>query len=305
MWQPVAAARGRTPNAWWRTLVAALAVVVVVIGFIAVAGALSSADTSFVVAQLISRDEQESGQPKLVATGFGRASAPAETATLQLVITPAGDQFNGSGFQPTPEASPEPGETAIAVPIIDAIVGEGVSRGAISVIVSPIYGTSSFYGGGASTGFRLDIRLPNPSAELVETLMSAAYRAASENGLYVAAQGVVYGAGDCDALEQEARASAIADGRRQAEQQAAALDANLGTLLEVADAPPGTTDLASCAATASGHDRALVNNPYAFNPGGLALDAAAYDPAQPPEAVVEFRVELTYTLPTTNAKTGR
>ncbi|MGI8643738.1 MAG: SIMPL domain-containing protein [Thermomicrobiales bacterium] len=303
MWQPVAAARGRTPNAWWRTLVAALAVVVLIVGFVAVAGALSSADTSFVVAQLIARDNNEVGQPKLVATGFGRAAAPAETATLQLVIVPSGEQFANPGFRPTPQASPaaDEEEAGIAAPVIDAVMSEGMSRGAITVIVSPVYGNASFYGGGASTGFRIDMRVTDPSAELLDALMTAAYAAAAENGWYVSAQGVVYGIGDCGSLEQQARAAAVADAQRQAQLQADALNAELGGLVEVSNAPAGTFALASCEGIAPRTGQMAVNNPYSFNPGGVVLEAPAYNPAQPPEAVVELRVELTYQLPENQA----
>ena len=307
MWQPVAAARDRTPNAWWRALVAALAVVVLLVGFVTVAGVLSSADTSFVVAQLISRDGNESSQPKLVATGFGRATAPAETATLQIVIAPSGDQFSGSGFQPTPEASPDTaaGAPPIAAPVVDAMMSEGISREAITVVVSPVYGNSSFYGGGGTTGFRVDVRLTKPSAALLDALIAGAYQAASENGMYVSAQGILYGVSDCDALEQRARAAAIEDARRQAEQQAQALATDLGTLLEVSDAPPGTSSLASCGATAASSRPAAVENPYVFNPSAAAVDAPPYNPAQLPEAIVEFRVELTYVLPAAEPQLAR
>ncbi len=295
MWQPVAAVRGRTPSVWWRTLVTALAVVVLIVGFVAVASALSSADTSFVVAQLISRGNNDGGQPRLVATGFGRATAPAETATLQLVIVPSGDQFNGSGFQPTPQASPETGDTGIAAPVVDAVVDQGVNPDMISVVVSPVYGSSSFYGGSASTGFQIDIHLSEPSADFLAAVMTAAYAAASDNRLYVAAQGIDYGVSDCDALEQEARNAAIDDARRQAEQQATALNAELGNLVNVSDAPPGAAVLASCETRVSG-SVAAIDNPYVFNPTGLTLEAPAYDPAGVPEAATAFRVELTYVL---------
>lgn len=307
MWQPVEAARGRTPNAWWRTLVAALAVVVLIVGFITVAGLLSSADTSFVVAQLISRDADDAGQPKLVATGFGRAAAPAETATVQLVIVPSGEQFANPGFRPTPEASPEADheDMGIAAPVIDAIIAAGFNREAINVVMSPVYGNATFFGGGVSTGFRIDVNIVDPSSEQVAALMTTAYNAASDNGLYVSAQGVLYSVNDCAGLEHEARSAAIADARRQAEQQAIALEAELGDLVEVSDAPPGSSELASCAAIVPRTSPSQSTDPYVVRLGNGMLEAPSYNPVQTPEAVAEFRIELTYLLPATQHEDDR
>lgn len=307
MWQPVAAARDRTPNAWWRTLVAALGVVVLIVGFVTVAGLLSSADTSFVVAQLISRDGDDAGQPKLIATGFGRAAAPAETATVQLVIVPSGEQFANPGFRPTPEASPEAEEeeTGIAAPVIDAIMAAGFNRQAINVVVSPVYGNASFYGGGVSTGFRIDVLVVDPRTEQLDALLTTAYNAASTNGLYVTAQGVLYNVNDCASLAQAARTAAIADAQSQAEQQAIALDAELGDLVEVSDAQSGSTELASCAAVVPRTDQPPPTDPYGLRLGNGMLDAPSYNPVQTPEAVAEFRVELTYLLAGTGGESGR
>ncbi|HEV2109171.1 MAG TPA: SIMPL domain-containing protein [Thermomicrobiales bacterium] len=296
MRQPALATEERTAHAWRRTAVAALAVVVLVVGFIALASALSSADTSFVVAQLISRDDDVSTQPKLVVTGYGRASAPAETATLQLVIGPSGDQFNGGGFRPTPEASPGAGDDSIAMPIVEAIMAQEINRDAISVIVSPVYGDSPYYGGAPLPGFRIDIQLADPDGERLNTLINEVYRVARETGWYVSAQGVVYTAEDCAALERDARSAAIEDGRRQALQQADVLGTELGELIQITDAASPESVLASCSGPgATAHVRS-PDNPFAFNPGG-GLSAPAYDPAASPEAAVEFRVELTYALP--------
>jgi uncharacterized protein YggE len=291
------ATRERTASAWGRTAVAALAVVVLVVGFIVLASVLSSADTSFVFAQLVSRDDEASGQTKLVVTGYGRASAPAETATLQLVMSPSGDQFNGGGFRPTPEASPDDGEDVVAMPIVDAIMGQEIDREAINVVVSPVYGNSPFYGGAPFPGFRIDIRLTNPRGEHINALMNDIFEAARENGWYIADQGVIYTVADCAELERTARSGAIEDARRQALQQADVLDAELGELTQITDAAPGESSVYRCSGPVSVAGSTTANNPFAVNPGGVELTSPPYDPAASPEAIAEFRIELTYALP--------
>ena len=296
MRQQAVVARDRAANAWRRTAVAALAVAVLVVGFIALASALSSADTSFVVAQFVSRAGDDQARTTLVVSGYGRASAPAETATLQLVISPSGDQFAGGGFRPTP-ATEEAEDDGVAMPFIDAILAQEISRDAVNVVVSPVYGNAPFYGASSPPGFRIDVHLANPTSEQLNMLVDGVYQVARENGWYVADQGVIYAAEDCATLEREARSSAVEHARQQALQQADILEADLGELIQIVDTAPDQSSVAGCsgpvriAAMTAGEDHA------AFHPSNAELGSLPYDPAASPEAVVEVSIELTYTLP--------
>jgi uncharacterized protein YggE len=296
MRQQAVVARDRPTDAWRRTAVAALGVVFLVVGFIALASALSSADTSFVVAQFVSRAGDEHATTTLVVSGYGRSSAPAETATFQFVISPLGDQFASGGFRPTPPTE-ETEDDGVAMPFIDIILAQEISREAINVVVSPVYGNAPFYGASSPPGFRIDVHLSNPTGEQLNVLLNGVYQVARENGWYVADQGVIYAPKDCAALEREARTEAVEHARQQALQQADIINAELGELIQIADTARDGSSVFGCTGPVGTADMTIEENDVRFNPSTTILASQPYDPAASPEAVAEAGVELTYALP--------
>lgn len=168
----------------------------------------------------------------LTVVGYGQASAPADTATIEFVV---GDGYYGQPQPPEPGATPGAEEREAVAPVVASLTDAGVPEDDIEVIVAPYVSERYGFGGPAIALFR--INLTNPDTQRITELIDAASVGAAEERLIVSGIAVSYGIEDCTALEREAKEQAIADARQQADVQAELLDVSVGELLASRDIP--------------------------------------------------------------------
>lgn len=227
----------------------------------------------------------------ITVLGTGSASAPAETATVVLMV--------GQGYYEemmpemqkpsgTPRMSPE--ETA--APVVDALATVGVRKADIEILSNPYSGDYGPTGGPATTFIRFDVAAP--TTEQISELLDAAIPAAVETGLYMNMASVVYGVADCAALERQAREAAIADAREQAELQAELLGVSLGDLVASRDDPYAELMYAG------GYSGVVPVNSCTQGPmnqgTSILYGAAPFDPNMPAEVTLVDYVELTFDM---------
>jgi uncharacterized protein YggE len=259
-------------------------------------------------------------QPSIAATGTGEASAPATVATIQLLVAVYWDGGMGPMMEidpgmevidesvvveGTPPAEgdggidPSGGWAAYAPgamgpapitaeelqPVLDALVAAGIEAGAITVLAPAGY--SAFSGPTGPNAGQIRFELADPTVARLTELIGAAQSAAIGAGLSLEHAGVRYGGADCDALIQAARENAVANARANAEGMAAALDVELGELIQAGDSPDGPYyDTSGCQ---PGADAA------GMGPYGDGTEPA-FDPLRPAEVTVFRQVVLTYAL---------
>jgi hypothetical protein len=248
--------------------------------------------------------------PGVVAAGYGRASAPAANADVQLIVSPG--YYGGYGMiepglvegeavaSPTAGTdsgmmmdpyggmmgAPAPLTEADLAPITDAIVAGGVAGDQIELLI-PAF-TSMYTGPGGTESAQIRFSIANPDVTALTGLMQALRAAASGAGLSIDHFGVRYSGADCAALEQEARTAAVADARANAENLAVALGGELGALVQAADSTFFGYDTGGC----------TPEMPDEYGPYGNGM-GPAFDPSEPAEVVVYTQVSLTYELATT------
>jgi hypothetical protein len=245
-------------------------------------------------------------QPGVVAMGMGRASGPADSAEVQVIVgrdfggmvsgvevpseaaAVAGSPVpSGAGWQPAPVGMPPALTETDVAPIVDAIAGAGVPRAQIEVII-PAF-TSMFSGPGGPGGAQLRFSLDHPTLDGLRALVRAVSDAASGVSLSLEHFGVHYVGGDCAALQQQAREAAVADARTRAEGLASALGVTLGELTQAADnlfyGPYGIGTAGGCGPSAPED-----SGPY--GPGMLP----PFDAAVPAAAVAYAQVTLTFAM---------
>lgn len=231
----------------------------------------------------------------VTVVGYGEATAPAETASIQLLIT-RGEFFGGPPPAPRPGVTPGEEERELLVPIVEAITAEGVAQGDIGVVVSPVPEVFGYGPGGPAVG-RIDLAIAQPTDEGLTSFLAAVSFAAADQRLTLGQVGVLYEAADCAALEREAREAAIADARQRAEVQAELLGVQIGPVTASADMPVASSALDyfsglpvpsnSCAPpTAAGAPAAP----------GLRVTLPSLDPAAEPEVEVYAQVSLTFAI---------
>lgn len=218
--------------------------------------------------------------PSVVAIGVGHASAPAETAYLQLLIGPGvydGQIVVGAS---SPGATPGAAEREAVEPLIQAIRTGGVADTDLQVLVSPALNSGYFGPSNAPNGVRIEATIHAPTLDRLNEMVNAAGQAAGANGQALLQIGVAYAVADCGILEREARGRAIADARAHAQQQAELLNRPLGPLLLSSDiapspvpdapsgAPAGCQAVAPVTAGSSPFSNGVTLPP--FNPGAAA-----------------------------------
>ena len=245
---------------------------------------------------------EQAGPLGIVVQGFGRATAPADTARVQFVVGRSGDIYPmplgepsvipESGVQggtvegeiaPTkPDVYPTPvPQTPITEadlqPLIDAIKAQGVSDSDIEVTIYP----ASYYGPYGSPTARVTVTLRDMSK--VGSLIDAGNQAAAGTGtLYIQNVGVTYSVNDCDALLKEARRAAVEDARDNGAGLAEALGVGLGDIQGATEYSYDPSGYSSCQPQSG--------------PVYYQYEGPPYDPAQPAEVQIISNVTISFAM---------
>jgi uncharacterized protein YggE len=243
---------------------------------------------------------EQVGAMGIIAQGFGRATAPADTARIQFVVsksggiyaeplpakplaTPEGNVEGEAVTATPPEIYPYPSPTPPAVteaelqPLVDAIKAQGVSDSDIQVTVYP----SSYNGPyGASTArVAVTLRDPKRAGELID----AGNQAVAESGtLYIQNVGVIYDVNSCDTLLKEARKAAVEDARANGAGLAEALGVGLGAIQGASEYSYDPNGYSSC--------QPQSQMPY------YQYEGPSFDPAQPAEVQILSNVTISFAM---------
>lgn len=224
------------------------------------------------------------------AHGYGAASAPADSATIQIVV---GDSaYGGPPQAPAPGSTPGEQERRAVEPVIAALVEQGIPEGDIEIIVGVYVSNMMSIGGPATAVVRFTIE--SPSVDRIAELIDAATVGAAEERLVVGGIAVLYDVEDCAALEREARQMAIADAEERADLQAELLGVSRGDLITARDVPYGIESAWS------------VVSPFGPDGGCSPADIDSlmlasyspmtFDPTAEPEVHVQAQIELTFEM---------
>ncbi len=253
---------------------------------------------------------EQVGPLGIVVQGYGRATAPADTARVQFVVDKSGDVYaKPLPSEPTviPEGSAEGGTASVPPldvwptpppiaplteadlqPLVDTIKAQGVSESDIEVTIYP----SNDYPGYATPTARVTATLRDTSkvGSLIDavnqktTLITAANQAVAGSGtIYIANVGVIYSVNDCDALLKEARKAAVQDARNNGAGLAEALGVGLGDV-------QGATEYSSY--DSYGNSSCQPQSGQVYYP----YEGPSYDPAQPAEVQIVSNVTISFAM---------
>jgi uncharacterized protein YggE len=251
---------------------------------------------------------EQAGPLGIVVQGYGRATAPADTARVAFTVSKSGVNYpvpmgetkplpsdvgvmeggTAEGSAPAPDITPvppdvyptpvppEPITEADLQPLVDAMKAQGVSDSDIEVTIYP----ASYYGPYGSPTALVTVTLHDVSK--VGGLTDAANQAIAASGtLYLQNTGVTYNVSDCDTLLKEARKAAVEDARANGAGLAEALGVGLGAI-------QGATE-------------------YSYDPYGYSGCQSQsgpvygsymppYDPAQPAEVQIISNVTISFAM---------
>lgn len=287
-----------TPRTSWTSrvpirqfLLGIVAVGCAMVGLALLAEAMASDGGTVYLAKFTSGSKNPTIGPSLEATGYGRASAPAERAIVQLLVIrdlPYGSDGTSSGSSAS--ATPSARDRSSLSPVIDALESAGVAESAINVITSPsLISVCNNYSRCSSA--RVDITIDKPTIEQLNSIVDAAGRAAIASGMVLHDVGVGYSISDCRTLTRQAREVAIADAKARAQDQAEILGVTLGRLIVSSEpGPDHPRDATGCDIFASTFGDSW------WTPGSVGLTVPAFDPNAPAEATVAVEVTLVYAI---------
>jgi len=229
--------------------------------------------------------------PRLVVTGTGQATAPAETADLQLLLVSGG--YNPGVRPSVPGGTPIAGDFGWMTPARDAAISAGAAAADVTVVRSPALAGNVFNSGEGETA-RLDVRLAPADLERLNAVVAAVGETADENNMILTQVGASFGLADCAALARQARMAATADARARATAQAEELGVRIGDLVLAEDVPAA---LQASGLPAETTGCLVPQDTYsAFEAPNVGVSFPAFDPVVPPQAVAVARVGLTFTL---------
>lgn len=247
---------------------------------------------------------EQAGPLGIVVQGYGRATAPADTARVAFVVGKSGEVYpmpleepavipegsgaeGGVGVETAPSkpdviSTSEPITEADLQPLVDAIKAQGVSDTDIEVTIYP----SSYYGPYGTPTARVTVTLDDVSK--VGSLIDAGNQAVADTGtIWIQNVGVIYSVNDCDALLKEARRAAVEDARDNGAGLAEALGVGLGDIqgaTEYSYDPYGYSyGYSGCQSQSGG-------------PVYYEYEGPSYDPAQPAEVQIISNVTISFAM---------
>jgi uncharacterized protein YggE len=175
----------------------------------------------------------------IVANGTGTASAEVSAALVQYLLRYGPDAPQIAEASPemskgySGSAYPAPDADAMAH-VVEALSGAGIPEANIKAFPGSdtMYGP---FGAGVSVVAAL-IDDPEPLAQLGD-ILSAGADAATETNLQIDQIGAIYSTADCESVNDEALAAAVADANTQAAALAKALGFELGELVGATSSP--------------------------------------------------------------------
>lgn len=256
-------------------------IVSIVVTLIFAVGLLSS---SAAVAQDVTVPDSS-----VTVIGYGEASAPAESAIIQLSISEG--NYGGPPIA-EPGATPGARDREAVSGVVSALVDAGINETDIQVYVGSYIQNIgvSFGPPRAIVQFPLDA----PDNARIAELVDAAAVAAADESLLIGQVGAQFEVEDCASLFSQAREAAIADARERADVQAELLGVTIGDVT-------GSVDLPS-----SGEQQYIYYGP--FGGGSYCLPGASggedpslyaippYDPSQEPEVSAYAQVQLSFAI---------
>jgi hypothetical protein len=200
------------------------------------------------------------GEPSIGATGFGQASAPAETATIQFVFSPVVRMGDLN-------------------PVIAALTAKGVRQQDIKINIVP---PSCGLGGAEVLVNKVLVNiLSGVSQQRILELVTAVEQAACNARLPISYTGVAYAINDCGPITQRALQAAINDARNRAQRLAIVLNVQLGDMQIAYDFSFQFPDGSQC-------------NQSSFQQSGGFFPA--FDPTAPAQVVVSASVQLAFAI---------
>lgn len=262
------------------------------------------------------------GSDALTVAGFGSAVAPADEATIQLLVGPgdrafgvsrredrgggriavsesataveatapgprrrrAGDAPTAAGATPVAAANVGPTE-AVLTPVLEALAANGIARTAIAIQFGSL--ATEPRGPRAGTA-RLDFVVSAPTVAVLADLARNLSDAASSAGLVVELFAVGYRVADCPALEDAAQRAAVADARARAERLARNLGVGLGDVVGGSDFGPLGGIGEACAGP--------IGFAYESDFGGLGVTLPPFDAVAPAEVEARSQVTVSYAV---------
>jgi uncharacterized protein YggE len=236
----------------------------------------------------------------LTVQGFGRATAPADSARVQFVVTQGYDYYP----EPRPVLEEEvPGEIAPATApvtpppvieedlgkLVEAIKAQGVSEDDIEVAIYPAGGYRDPYGPVATARVTVTLRDVDKVGPVVEAgttaveLLTVTSSRDPSGTLFLQNVGVLYSVDDCSVLLREARRAAVEDAGENGEGLADALGVSLGEVIAASEyvySPFGPSPCEPAFDT-------YYPQPYGY-------EGMTYDPAMPAEVQIVSNVTLTF-----------
>lgn len=172
-------------------------------------------------------------KPMISTYGRGTATAPADTAEIQLFIN-ATDPYAPYPVDPNmPMPQPEPLTPGKLQPVVDALVQAGVAANNITVETDT--SVPPFYLSPGSA--QITVKLSQPSQTLIDRIKNVATEASSSAGLYYNYSSDLCTLENLKALEAQARSSAIEDARARIQAMAAAVGARTTQIFNMAEFP--------------------------------------------------------------------
>lgn len=208
-------------------------------------------------------------QRAITVVGQGMATAPADTARLQLIFTrnnPFGSS-DATGLSNTSMLARE----NILQPVVKALTAIKVPAEAITVQISSV----------ESAEMQILIEKPTPT-RVQEVVLTADRTAKTQGQLFLQNTGAQYLVRNCLPLENTARRNALADAQNRVRSLALSLAVQLSELLFATEFPVAGTphNFSAC-----GSKVAATTSRERFPP---------YDPAAPTEVQIRSSISLTY-----------
>jgi uncharacterized protein len=232
----------------------------------------------------------------ITVIGYGKSSAPAETAEIQLI---ASQEEYLPPRAPDPDTTPGEQEREAVGPLVEELKAAGVPEEDIEIVVSAVIG--GFYGPGGPGVARVDIAVDNPTQERIDELINVATVGAAEENLLVSQIGVGYGVADCAPLEREAREAAFDDARTRAELQAELMGVRLGDPVAASDVPLNFSEALSAYYGPYIPTQLACAPPAPAPTSGSPVSVPPFDPTDEAEVNVYAQVAVTFAI---EAETG-